>query len=105
MYIDAVCNGMGELPTVSDELREKMKDRLQQEGLESLCEELGNTRQPRPRRQRHSGNKRIPVGGLDRSQNKNDQRHIPCAIERQYTRRNIHAKRVFDTSRTDKRNP
>lgn len=40
MYIDAVCNGMGELPTVSDELREKMKDRLQQEGLESLCEEL-----------------------------------------------------------------
>ena len=31
---------MGELPTVSDELREKMKDRLQQEGLESLCEEL-----------------------------------------------------------------
>ena len=40
MYIDAVCNEMGELPTVSDELREKMKDRLQQEGLESLCEEL-----------------------------------------------------------------
>ena len=40
MYIDAVCNGMGTLPTVSPELRQKMKERLQSEGLQSLCDEL-----------------------------------------------------------------
>lgn len=40
MYIDAVCDGMGDLPTVSDEERTKMKKRLAEEGLDSLCEEL-----------------------------------------------------------------
>lgn len=40
MYIDAVCNGMGDLPTVSDELRATMKQRLKDEGLEALCQEL-----------------------------------------------------------------
>ncbi len=40
MYIDAVCNGMGDIPTVPDDLRQTMKRRLQEEGLESLCEEL-----------------------------------------------------------------
>ena len=40
MYIDAVCYGMGEIPTVSDEIRNEMKRRLSQEGLETLCQEL-----------------------------------------------------------------
>lgn len=40
MYIDAVCYGMGEIPTVSDEIRNEMKRRLSQEGLEILCQEL-----------------------------------------------------------------
>ncbi len=40
MYIDAVCYGMGEIPTVSDEIRNEMKRRLSQEGLEKLCQEL-----------------------------------------------------------------
>jgi tRNA dimethylallyltransferase len=40
MYIDAVCNGIDDIPTIDDETRETMKKRLQMEGLESLCEEL-----------------------------------------------------------------
>ena len=40
MYIDAVCDGMGDLPTVSDEERTEMKRRYAEEGLEALCEEL-----------------------------------------------------------------
>ena len=40
MYIDAVCDGMGDLPTVSDEERTTMKRRFAEEGLEALCEEL-----------------------------------------------------------------
>ncbi|MCR4853809.1 MAG: tRNA (adenosine(37)-N6)-dimethylallyltransferase MiaA [Prevotella sp.] len=40
MYIDAVCDGMGDLPTVSDELRATMKHRLKDEGLDALCKEL-----------------------------------------------------------------
>lgn len=40
MYIDAVCNGIDDLPTVDDDTRDKLKRRLADEGLESLCEEL-----------------------------------------------------------------
>ena len=40
MYIDAVCNGIDDIPTIDDKTRETMKRRLQEEGLESLCEEL-----------------------------------------------------------------
>ena len=40
MYIDAVCDGMGDLPTVSDDERTTMKKRLAEEGLDALCEEL-----------------------------------------------------------------
>lgn len=40
MYIDAVCNGIDDIPTIDDETRKTMKRRLQEEGLESLCEEL-----------------------------------------------------------------
>ena len=40
MYIDAVCNGIDDIPTVRDDIREKMKRRYKEEGLEALCEEL-----------------------------------------------------------------
>lgn len=40
MYIDAVCNGIDDIPTVRDDIREKMKKRYREEGLEALCEEL-----------------------------------------------------------------
>ena len=40
MYIDAVCNGIDDIPTIDDETRKTMKRRLQEEGLENLCEEL-----------------------------------------------------------------
>lgn len=40
MYIDAVCNGIDDIPTVDDDTRATMKRRLAEEGLEALCEEL-----------------------------------------------------------------
>ena len=33
MYIDAVCNGIDELPTVREDIREELKNRLEEEGL------------------------------------------------------------------------
>ena len=40
MYIDAVCNGIDDIPTVDDQTRSLMKQRLADEGLEALVEEL-----------------------------------------------------------------
>lgn len=40
MYIDAVCNGIDDIPTVDDVTRETLKRRLADEGLEALVEEL-----------------------------------------------------------------
>ena len=40
MYIDAVCNGIDDIPTVRDDIREEMKRRYEEEGLEALCEDL-----------------------------------------------------------------
>lgn len=40
MYIDAVCNGIDDMPTIREDVREKMMKKLQDEGLESLCNEL-----------------------------------------------------------------
>ena len=40
MYIDAVCKGIDEIPTVDNNTRELMKQRLTSEGLEALVEEL-----------------------------------------------------------------
>ena len=40
MYIDAVCNGIDDIPTVDDNTREMLKARLASEGLEILVEEL-----------------------------------------------------------------
>ena len=40
MYIDAVCNGIDDIPTVSDEVRQLVKQRYAQEGLTALLEQL-----------------------------------------------------------------
>ena len=40
MYIDAVCDGIDDIPTIDEETRHLMKQRLADEGLEALCEEL-----------------------------------------------------------------
>lgn len=40
MYIDAVCNGIDDLPTVDEGTRTMMKQRLANEGLPALVEEL-----------------------------------------------------------------
>ncbi len=40
LYIDAVCKGIDNIPTVDDETRTMMKERLEQEGLEALVDEL-----------------------------------------------------------------
>lgn len=40
MYIDAVCNGIDDVPTVDDTIRNNLKSRLESEGLGVLVEEL-----------------------------------------------------------------
>ena len=40
MYIDAVCNGIDDIPTVDEEVRATLAKRLQEEGLEKLLAEL-----------------------------------------------------------------
>lgn len=40
MYIDAVCNGIDDIPTIGEELRESLKKRYADEGLEPLLDEL-----------------------------------------------------------------
>ena len=40
MYIDAVCNGIDDIPNIDAEIRNDLKERLQKEGLDSLRHEL-----------------------------------------------------------------
>lgn len=40
MYIDAVCNGIDDIPSVNDEIRKRIQSRYDQEGLEAISEEL-----------------------------------------------------------------
>ena len=40
MYIDAVCNGIDDIPTVDTQIRQRLKERYEQEGLESIIQEL-----------------------------------------------------------------
>lgn len=40
MYVDAVCKGIDDIPTVDAETRQLMIERYEQEGLEQLCAEL-----------------------------------------------------------------
>ena len=40
MYVDAICKGIDDIPTVDKETRELMMKRYEEEGLEKLCAEL-----------------------------------------------------------------
>lgn len=40
MYVDAVCNGIDDMPDISPEVRQAVKDQLAEQGLESLIAEL-----------------------------------------------------------------
>ena len=40
MYVDAICKGIDDIPTVDAETRELMMQRYEAEGLEPLCQEL-----------------------------------------------------------------
>lgn len=40
MYIDAVCNGIDDIPTVTDETRQMVRSRYEAKGLETLVSEL-----------------------------------------------------------------
>ena len=40
LYIDAVCNGIDDIPTVDDETRTLLRQRLEAEGLDTLAQEL-----------------------------------------------------------------
>lgn len=40
MYIDAVCNGIDDIPTIRPEIREEMMKRLETEGLGQMCKLL-----------------------------------------------------------------
>ena len=40
MYVDAVCKGIDDIPTVDEETRKTLLDRYEKEGLEQLCAEL-----------------------------------------------------------------
>jgi len=40
MYIDAVCNGIDDIPTVDDTTRLMMKEKLENEGLDALVQQL-----------------------------------------------------------------
>ncbi len=40
MYVDAVCKGIDDIPTVDEETRKTLLERYEKEGLEQLCVEL-----------------------------------------------------------------
>jgi tRNA dimethylallyltransferase len=40
MYVDAICKGIDDIPTVDKDTRELMMQKYEMEGLEKLCEEL-----------------------------------------------------------------
>ena len=40
MYVDAICKGIDDIPTVDAETRQLMLQKYEEEGLEQLCAEL-----------------------------------------------------------------
>jgi tRNA dimethylallyltransferase len=40
LYVDALCHGIDELPTVPDAIRNGLKEEMDEKGVEWLCEEL-----------------------------------------------------------------
>lgn len=88
MYIDAVCNGIDDIPTVDDQTRRTLKQRLAEEGLESLVEEL-RQRDPEhyetvdrknPRRVVHALEICIMTGKTYTSFRKAEKKHRPFEI-------------------------
>ena len=88
MYIDAVCNGIDDIPTIDDETRNTMKKRLLMEGLGSLCEEL-KQRDPEyyeivdkqnPRRVVHALEICVMTGKPYSSFRKQEKKHRPFRI-------------------------
>ena len=88
MYIDAVCDGIDDIPTIDDQTRTMMKQRLADEGLEALCEEL-RQRDPEyyeivdrqnPRRVVHALEICLMTGKTYTSFRKREKRHRPFNI-------------------------
>lgn len=40
LYVDVVCQGIDDIPTISDSVRQRMRERYENEGLETLAAEL-----------------------------------------------------------------
>jgi tRNA dimethylallyltransferase len=88
MYIDAVCHGIDDIPTVDDETRETLKHRLADEGLEALCEELKKldpehyeiVDKKNPRRVVHALEICLMTGQTYTSFRKNERKHRPFRI-------------------------
>ena len=88
MYIDAVCNGIDDIPTVDENTRETMKRRLATEGLPALVEELKQldpehwniVDRNNPRRVVHALEICHMTGKTYTSFRKNEQKKRPCNI-------------------------
>lgn len=88
MYIDAVCNGIDDIPTVDEETRETLKQRLKDEGLEVLVEELHRldpehyeiVDRKNPRRVIHALEICLMTGRTYTSFRKNEQKQRPFRI-------------------------
>ena len=64
MYIDAVCNGIDDIPTIDSSLRKQVQDKLDREGLEAVYKEL-ETLDPEYSRIVDKKNVRRVVHGLE----------------------------------------
>lgn len=89
MYIDAVCNGIDDIPTIDPQLREEMKRRLATEGLQSLLEELkrldpehyATVDRNNPRRVVHALEICHQTGGTYSALRTNERKQRPFAIK------------------------
>lgn len=88
MYIDAVCNGIDDIPTVDEQTRQMLKQRLSDEGLEALVEELRRldpehyeiVDRKNPRRVVHALEICLMTGRTYTSFRKNEQKQRPFQI-------------------------
>ena len=90
MYIDAVCNGIDDIPTVDETTRTTLKQRLADEGLAALCEELRRldpehyaiVDRQNPRRVLHALEICLMTGRTYTSFRTNSRRQRPFAIKK-----------------------
>lgn len=90
MYVDAVCNGIDDIPTVDDETRRLLKQRLNDEGLPALVEELRRldpehyetVDRQNPRRVVHALEICIMTGRTYTSFRKNERKQRPFSIRK-----------------------